>query len=190
MNHYEQQKDIELIDKIKDDNYVAFEVLFNRYKGKVFYFIVDVSCGDYYMAEEIVQQVFVKLWEIRKSLNITRTVSAYLYTMAKNYFFNAVAQKCQEQIFLKRILDEEGKKEVTVDSEVDFNLLWEDWESIIEKLPPARRNVNRLHYIEHFSQKDIAERLNISENTVEAHIRLSNQFVKQNLRKRYDNLLN
>ena len=44
MNHYEQQKDIELIDKIKDDNYVAFEVLFNRYKGKVFYFIVDVSC--------------------------------------------------------------------------------------------------------------------------------------------------
>ena len=57
MNHYEQQKDIELIDKIKDDNYVAFEVLFNRYKGKVFYFIVDVSCGDYYMAEEIVQQV-------------------------------------------------------------------------------------------------------------------------------------
>lgn len=188
MKSYESLNDIQLVERIKNDSYTAFEVLFYRYKGKVFYFIVDISGGDYYMAEEIVQQVFVKLWEIRANLNITKTVSAYLFTMSKNYFLNIIAQRSQEQLFLSQMQGNADSK--TVDSEVEFNLLLEDWEQIIEKMPQARRRVYRMHYIEHLSQREIAEQLNLSENTVEAHLRLSNQYIRGQLREQYNNMLN
>lgn len=188
MKSYESLNDIQLIEKIKDDSYIAFETLFHRYKGKVFYFIVDISGGDYYLAEEIVQQVFVKLWEIRANLNIKRTVSAYLFTMSKNYFLNTIAQKSQEKLFLSQIQGNIENK--TVDSEVEYNLLLQDWERIIEKMPLARRRVYRMRYIEHLSQKEIADQLNLSENTVEAHLRLSNQYIRSQLREQYNNMLN
>lgn len=188
MKSYESLNDFQLIEKIKDDNYIAFETLFHRYKGKVFYFIVDISGGDYYLAEEIVQQVFVKLWEIRANLNITKTVSAYLFTMSKNYFLNTIAQKSQEQLFLSQM--QRNTENETVDSEVEYNLLMQDWEQMIEKMPLARRRVYRMHYIEHLSQREIADRLSLSENTVEAHLKLSNQYIRSQLREQYNNMLN
>lgn len=190
MKNYELLKDIQLVEEIRNDNYIAFEILFNRYKGKVYYFIIDISGGDYYMAEEIVQQVFIKLWEVRKNINVTKTFSAYLFSMSRNYFLNAVTKKAQEQLFMSRIQDNKEEKEAedSVNYEVEFNLLLEDLEKIVEKLPPARRNVYRLRYFEHLSQKEIASQLNLSENTIESHIRLSNKFVREMLQNKYGNL--
>ena len=77
-----------------------------------------------------------------------------------------------------------------VENEVELNLLLEEVERIISLLPPARQRVYRLKHIEHFSQKEIASQLGISENTVESHLKQSTKFLTQKLKANRNDLLN
>lgn len=180
---------MQLVQKLTEDSYSAFEVLYNRYKAKIYYFIVDISNGNYYMAEEIVQMVFIKIWEVRHELTLVNSFSPYLYTMTKNSFLNQVAKKAREQL-LKEQTCATALQEQTVDNEAELNILIETIEQIIDQLPPARQHVYRLRYLKHLSQKEIAGQLNISENTVEAHIRQSNEYLKKMLHSKYGVFLN
>jgi RNA polymerase sigma-70 factor (ECF subfamily) len=77
-----------------------------------------------------------------------------------------------------------------VENEVELNLLLEEVERIISMLPPARQRVYRLKHIEHLSQKEIANQLNISENTVESHLRQSAKFLIRMLKTNRGDLIN
>ena len=77
-----------------------------------------------------------------------------------------------------------------VENEVGLNLLLEEVERVISMLPPARQRVYRLKHMEHLSQKEIANQLNISENTVESHLRQSTKFLIRMLKANRGDLIN
>ena len=57
-----------LID-LKDGSFQAFERLYNMYSGKLYNFIMRLSSGNQYMAEEVVQSTFIRIWEVREKVD-------------------------------------------------------------------------------------------------------------------------
>lgn len=182
MTKVEKLTDLELAREMVYDNHPAFSELYRRYKHKVFQFISILSRGDYFMAEEIVQQTFILIWENRKKIKIEQSVANYLKVVSKNIFLKETAKRVQEELLLSKMSQNQVVSQNYVEEEIELKLLREEIERIVSQLPPARQKVYRLRYIEHLSQKEIAERLGISENTVEGHLRQSGQFMQQKLR--------
>ena len=180
MHKIEQLSDQQLMKEIMSDNFKAFTELYNRYKHVLFQFVIRLSHGDYSMAEEVVQETFIIIWENRKKIVVEFSFQGYLKKTAK---------RIQEQLMISQI-ENVREAENCVENEVELNLLLEEVERIISMLPPARQRVYRLKHIEHLSQKEIASQLGISENTVESHLRQSTKFLSQMLRANRGDLLN
>lgn len=181
--------DNELMEEIMSDDYKAFTELYNRYKHILYQFVIRLSHGDSSMAEDIVQQTFIIIWENRKKIMIEHSFQGYLKKISRNLFLLETSKRIQEQLIISQI-DNEPEADNCVENEVELNLLLEEMERIISMLPPARQRVYRLKHIEHLSQKEIANRLNISENTVESHLKLSRQFLIRMLKTNRDYLIN
>ncbi len=189
MHKIEQLSDQELMREIISDNFKAFTELYNRYKHVLFQFIIRLSHGDYSMAEEIVQESFIIIWENRKKIVIEYSFQGYLKKVSRNLFLRETGKRIQEQLMISQI-ENIQEAENYVENEVELNLLLEEVERIISMLPPARQKVYRLKHIEHLTQKEIASQLNISENTVESHLRHSSKFVMHMLKTNRKNLMN
>ncbi|MCC8152973.1 MAG: sigma-70 family RNA polymerase sigma factor [Tannerellaceae bacterium] len=188
MSRFEQLSDRQLVEYIVSGNHEAFAVLYHRYKNMVYYSIVKLSHGDYYMAEEVVQATFIKLWESRKNIMSDYPVYNYIKVISRNYFLKATARRLHEELMESGLVEEVAEGENYVDDEVELNFLMEEIERIIDQLPPTRQHVYRLRHIEHLSQKEIAEKLDISENTVESHLKYSTKFLQLMLRSHRDQI--
>ncbi len=141
------------------------------------------------MAEEVVQETFIIIWENRKKIVVEFSFQGYLKKVSRNLFLKETAKRIQEQLMISQI-ENVREAENCVEDEVELNLLLEEVERIISMLPPARQKVYRLKHIEHLSQKEIASLLDISENTVESHLKQSTKFLSQMLRANRGDLLN
>lgn len=189
MHKIRQLSDQELMKEIVSDNFKAFTELYNRYKHILFQFVIRLSHGDYSMAEEIVQEAFIIIWENRNKIVIEYSFESYLKKVSRNLFLRETSKRIQEQLMISQI-ENIQEAENYVDNEVELNMLLEEVERIISMLPPARQKVYRLKHIEHLSQKEIANQLNISENTVESHLRHSTKFVVRMLKTNRKDLMN
>ncbi|GHU57742.1 RNA polymerase sigma factor [Bacteroidia bacterium] len=178
MYNSNQLSEKQIIEMLIEGNHTAFTTLYNRYKNNVYFFIVKLSHGDYYMAEEIVQKTFIKIWEVKKNISSEHSIGKYIQVIAKNFYLKAISQRINDDLMLLNIAKKESGAENLVDDEVELKFLLEEIERIISLLPPAKQRVYRLKHIENLSQKDISEKLNISENTVETHLRQSNEFLR------------
>lgn len=189
MHKIEQLSDQQLMKEIMSDNFKAFTELYNRYKHTLFQFVIRLSHGDYSMAEEIVQETFIIIWENRKKIAVEFSFQGYLKKISRNLFLKETAKKIHEQLMISQ-MENVGEAENSVENEVELNLLLEEVERIISTLPPARQRVYRLKHIEHFSQKEIASQLGISENTVESHLKQSTKFLAEMLKANRGGMMN
>lgn len=189
MHKIGQLSDQELMKEIMSGNFKAFTELYNRYKNTLFQFIIRLSHGDYSMAEEIVQETFIIIWENRKKIIIEFSFQGYLKKISYNLFLKETAKRVHNELMISQI-ENVREAENCVESEVELKLLLEKVERIISMLPPARQKVYRLKHIEHLSQKEIARQLGISENTVESHLKQSTKFLAQMLKANRSELMN
>jgi RNA polymerase sigma-70 factor (ECF subfamily) len=173
-----------LVEKLVVGDHSAFTTLYNRYKNNVYSFIVKLSHGDYYMAEEIVQNTFIKLWDVRKNISSDYSIGKYIQVISKNFYLKAVSQRINDDLMKLEFVENDAEN--LVDDEVELNFLLEEIERIVSLLPPARQRVYRLRHNENLSQKEIAEKLHISENTVETHLKHSNGFLRFKLGTYFD----
>lgn len=178
MGSIEHLADLQLLEELMHDNHCAFKTLYERYKHNLYHFIVRLSHGDYSLAEDIVQQSFIVIWENRRRLTIEQSFSGYLRVVSRNLFLKETSRRVNEQLLITRMYETQSQEENSVDDEVELNLLLEEVERIISQLSPARQKVYRLRHIEHLSQKEIASRLGIAEGTVESHLKQSTKFLK------------
>ncbi len=172
----------ELLKKLKEGDSFAFEVLFYKYRNKVKGFSVKMVPAQV-DPEEIVQEVFVRLWLKRDAIDPEKDFQSYLFSIAKHLILDHLKSAVNRKLyfvgehFQQDILEEEG-----VDS-----LLSEETEEKLQKLineiPERRREIFRLSRFEGLSYKQISERLNISENTVDSQIRNALAFLRKEFRK-------
>jgi len=178
-----------LLEKLKSGNIACFELLYSKYSGKLYNYVLSLSKGDFYLAEEIVQNVFVKIWEIRQHINTEGSFNSFVYTVGRNMFLNVVKSRLQEHLYHDYVVDHEAVLDNSVEKEIEYKMLEEQINRLIEQLPPARRNIYILSRVKNLPNKEIAALLDISENTVESQLNKATQFMRKNLLPYYSVLV-
>jgi RNA polymerase sigma-70 factor (ECF subfamily) len=170
-----------LLERLKKGDTTCFELLYSKYSGKLYNYVLNISKGDCYLAEEIVQNVFVKIWEIYPHIDTEGSFNSFVYTVGRNMFLNVIKTRIQECLYYDFVIEHENKFENSVEKEVEYKMLEEHIDKLIEQLPPARRKIFILSRMKHLPNKEIASLLDISQNTVESQLNKATQFMRRNL---------
>jgi RNA polymerase sigma-70 factor, ECF subfamily len=167
---------------IRNDNKDAFRILYDRYNKKLYYFSLRYL-NDYEEAEELVQSVFISIWEHRKSLDESMSVKNYIYRSAVNYIYNHLKKKAVHARFVEAELQ---KGELQTDQTYDqvcCNDLESSINSIVEALPSQQQKIFRLSRIEGLSYEEIAKSLDLSVRTVENQIYRALKIIKSKMKE-------
>ena len=177
-----------LID-LKDGSFQAFERLYNMYSGKLYNFIMRLSSGNQYMAEEVVQSTFIRIWEVREKVNTNASFISFLCTIAKNLLMNMYQRQTVEYVYneylLKSGLDHDSQTEDTI----DLRFLNDYIDSLAEELPAQRKKIFILSKRQNYTNKEIAEMMGISESTVATQLSSAVKFMREQLMKHYDKVI-
>ena len=176
--------DENLILGLKKGDISSFESIFSLYNKRIYNFCLRLQHSSH-DAEETVQRVFVALWEQRITLNEKQSLTSYLYSIARYIVYQDFRQKVYkkaafESLSLKSAVFNESTKD-----EVLFLELLNFLDSIIEKLPERQKEIFKLSRYSCMTYKQIAEQLNISENTVDTQIRRALEFLREKYKTHY-----
>jgi RNA polymerase sigma-70 factor, ECF subfamily len=157
------------ISYLKEGGVPAFETIFKTwYRGLCLFALRYID--DYKVSEEIVQDVFLRLWEKKDTLSIRKSIKSYLFQAVRNACIDYIRHQKVEQGYIS-----EQKNQISemLDNS-ETQLLEEDRikkiMDTIENMPHKRKQIFRLNRFENLKYKEIADKLNISVKTVEAHM--------------------
>ncbi len=176
----------EELEQLKSDSMQSFEKLYFRYSAKLYNFVLKLSKGDTFMAEELVQRTFIKVWENRSQINPEKAFLSYVFTITKNMLLNEYQHQTIEFIYREYIKENFAATIDNIELEVNRNLLDEYIEKLTEKLPEKRKEIFILSRRKGLSNKEIAKQLNISESTIETQLSKALAFLKNELRMHYE----
>jgi RNA polymerase sigma-70 factor (ECF subfamily) len=179
-----QLTDSDLIVRIKNGDEVAFELVFYKYKGKLYDF-VRRSLSEEEDPESIVQEVFVKLWMNRAELDPQQSFNGYIYTIARNEIYGHLRKQLTRKKYQEELLHQLTDSSNTTDRQIEYQELERIISKLIEEMPEKRREIFRESRMEGLSYREISEKLHISENTVDTQIRKALGFLKTKLRNYY-----
>lgn len=145
----------------------AFEEIYRRYFTKLLR-IAQFKIQSKEIAEELLQDLFISLWEKRSNI-VIENLEAYLNTSLKYLIINHIRRQILQDRFIEYSASKNERAE-TVDESIAFNELSVAIEKSIEKLPEKTRQIFTLNRLEYKSVKEISEKLSIPERTVEYHI--------------------
>jgi RNA polymerase sigma-70 factor (ECF subfamily) len=135
-------------------------------------------------ADDIVQEVFVRVWINRERINPDKEFQSYLFTIAKNLVLDQLKSAVNRRLYF---VDEMFQKDLLIDdvSEESFAIEHEErLMKLLEQIPERRREIFCLNKFEGLSYKQIALRLNISENTVDSQIRNALDYIRKEFKTR------
>lgn len=175
----------DLLRKISENDETAFRALFDLYFQKLFhlalYFLKSKE-----LAEEVVSDVYMMIWKKRKALEHIENIEKYLYTSIKNQALHYIRRG---YVSREEFIDLYTIDLLSDDDNPEMALLNQERQLLIQKailsLPEKCREVFRLFLSDHLKHKEIAQLLNISEKTVEAHITNAYKRIAQYVNREY-----
>lgn len=172
--------DKELVSLLKAGSSEAFRILLDRYGSKLYRFSFSYL-RNRYDAEEIVQEVFLKIWKIREELSPDKPFDSFLFTIAKNGILNTIRKEKSQKAYLDYSALYPGENILT-DEELNFRELQNAYERAIDQLSPKRKEIYRLSREKFLSNTEIADHLGISVKTVENQMTSALAGIRQALR--------
>uniref|UniRef100_UPI00402880A1 RNA polymerase sigma factor n=1 Tax=Prevotella sp. TaxID=59823 RepID=UPI00402880A1 len=184
--HTEETIDNEalLIERLKGDSHDAFAELYRRYSSSLYAFALSyVKVRE--SAEEIVEDAFVWIWTHRHELRQTQTLKPLLFICSKHYIINAWRQTVHSQNYEDYVnwIDRQGEDATT--QWLDYNDFLTCLHKELKKLPSTQQKVITLSRLEGISNKDIAQRLQLSEQTVKNQITIGLKTLRTKMQKFY-----
>jgi RNA polymerase sigma-70 factor (ECF subfamily) len=161
---------------IKGDS-SAFKDLFERYYKLLVGYITTLT-NDMDVSEDIVQQAFITLWKQRESLDVSKSIKSFLYTIAYNAYVDQYRKLKRQDVFFDELRLEAIREGIAEDNELLEQRI-SKLKRIVESLPPRCREVLELHKMEGLKYKEIAETLDISLKTVESQMRIAYQKIRE-----------
>lgn len=171
-----------ILKELKKGDHAAFENIFERYSKQLFQFSLSYLKSEE-AAADIVQEVFIKIWNNRGQIKTDTSFQSYLFTIALNSvrkYFNQLSKFNElkhDVLFYATGLKPE------FDDRSDYTFMLDKLEELIRQMPEKRREVFIKKKIEEKSLKEISEELNISTKTVEYHITEAMRFLKSEFEK-------
>lgn len=167
----------DLIRKLKKGDLLSFDELYLKYYKKVYLFARGIL-KSHEDAENLVQDVFIKIWEKHQDLDENQSFESFLFTVTYNASISLLRKKLSEKNFLEEWFRRQ-QKEKQISDESDHQDLINTTLHLIEKLPVRRRQVFLLSREEGLTYSEISRKLGISVNTVENHIAASLKFLRR-----------
>ena len=166
-----------LLEKLKKGDSSAFEALFNRYKERLYWFILRFAKNEE-ISLDIMHDVMLKLWEGRSKLDTNANFSAYLHTISKNHVFNFLKQAARRETILSDILHDIELHTNTLEQDYYFMEYKKIAYEAVDQLPPRRKQVFQSCKLDGMSYDETATSLGISRNAVKDHMVKASKFIK------------
>ena len=170
--------------KIKEGDEHFFNLIFGKYRNQLFAYLYKVTKSKE-LGEEIVLDVFLKLWHGREAITEIQNFEAFLYKVAHNKAIDFFRSAKRSQALQQALW--ETMAEAPADDNADSRLLLKNTDALIKEaisqLSPQRKKVFELRHYEDLSYAEIATTLNLSSNTVRNHLAASLQFIRDYLEK-------
>ena len=185
INKLSKKQDKELVELLMTGSQEALGELYVRYKKRLFY-----ACYQYVRnkddAEDIVQDIFLQLWEKRHDLNPELSFSGYVRTIAQNTTLKLFRHFDVHSRFAQNILmNETDSTNETEDAIIDNDYV-KLLNELIERLPPRQKEIFRLSRIEGLSHQEISKQMNISVENVRNQVSLALKKIKSQLKHHAD----
>lgn len=178
-----------LLIKLKEGSFQAFEKLYTMYSGKLYNFIMRLSSGNQYMAEEVVQSTFIRIWEVRAKVDSDASFISFLCTIAKNLLMNMYQRQTIEYVYNEYLMKSGVDRDSQTEDAIDLRFLNDYIDSLAEELPAQRKKIFILSKRQNYTNKEIAEMMGISESTVATQLSLAVKFMREQLMKHYDKVI-
>ena len=166
---YSQLGDFDLSRLLQQGDERAFSEIYKRYWEKL-YLIANKRLNDSAEAEEIVQDIFCKLWRRRDTFLLTKGFDNYFAVAVKFEVINRIAKKSRHAVLKKEISLIYTETDNSTVEDLNLRELKKQFQDLVNALPEKCRMVFKLRYEKYYTQYQIAQELHISEKTVEAHL--------------------
>lgn len=164
-----------LLLQLKDGSEEAFSEIYNKYWQKLYMLAYD-RLRDTKQSQDIVQDIFISLWERRGELDI-QNLNAYLYSSVRyNVFKLAAANKANDSFY--NLSDALSPLASSADHRIISFELISAYHRLLEEMPAQRKKIFKMRYEENLKTKTIAEQLNISQKTVQNQLLSSYQNIR------------
>jgi len=164
-----------LVRELKKGNTRAYEQLFFHYYKKLYAFCFRIT-GSTQESEDLAQEVFISIWNCRENLDETRSFSGFIFKIARNKALNVIKHELSKQLYAQYVNNEEAGK---WNPEIEKSELVRLLTSSISSLTKKTREIFLLSREEGMTYKEIAEKLDITENVVDHEIRKALKSIKE-----------
>lgn len=173
-----------LLLRLRDGDHIAFEQIYHQYKAKLIRNSLRLLKSTD-MVEELVQDLFIKVWEQRGKIDTTQPLNAYLYKVANNMIYDTFRKisrdkRLQAHLILNTQEEYNHIEKFIFDKENRTAL-----QNAINLLPAQQQKVFVLCKLEEKSYAEVSEMLNITHGTINNHIYRANQFLKEYFTSNY-----
>lgn len=165
-----------LLLQIAEGNEKAFSSLYYKYHHRLGIYLYQLTASRPF-AEEILQDVFCKVWEKRDQLPAIENFQAWVFTIAKNQALNAlrsmVSERLQKKVWAKDQVDVAGLDQVTAEDQLQLI------DKAISQLPPQQKKVFMLSRYKRLKYIEIAQELNLSKETIKSYLQIATSSIRK-----------
>jgi len=171
----------ELIKLMKKGDMSAFDIIYKKYSTRLYGFVFRYVKQEI-DTEEIVQEVFIKIWQSRDNINIYSSFESFLFTIAHNATINLLKKRVTEQKYVEHVKSLQHIDETyELTDEIHYKELKQKFQNLLDELSPRQKEIFLLSREEGLSHKEIAEKLGVSVNTVKNHLVTTLSILKKQL---------
>jgi len=171
----------ELLNLLKEGDMIAFDAIYEKFCKRIYSFIIRYVKSDA-DAEEIIQEVFLKIWENKDKIDVYSSFESYIFTISYNSTISLLRKRVSEKKYiehLKALQTTENVFEIT--DEVYYNELNSQIQSLLSELTPRQKEIFLLSRENGLTHDEIAKKLGISPNTVKNHIVTTLNFLRSKI---------
>ncbi|WP_374745660.1 RNA polymerase sigma factor [Parapedobacter sp. 2B3] len=168
----------ELLQRLRKGDESAFALVYHRYGGRVFANILRLV-KDKAQAEDLLQDVFVRVWQYRATIDEQKSFKSYLFAISKNLVYNYFRRASLETQVAAYIASQSSELYRHVDEQVQYHESHQIIEQAIQSLPPKRREVYMLCKIQGMSYEEASKLLGCSVAAINAHIVKATKAIKK-----------
>ncbi len=179
-----QKDEKDIVRKIQKGDSKAFEKVYTEYHKSVgryiMHFIHDIE-----ESANILQDVFISVWEMREKIDEELPIQHLLYRIAKNKVLNYLRKAVNEKYYLNYCKENNTESDLSTEQFINYNELETIFRNSIKDLPERRREIFLYSVDNGLSYKEISEKLNISENTVDTQIRNALDYIRKTIQSKF-----